>query len=262
VLKSAVTGQRYISALPHKLTAFMVRADLSARVFVWGVWLIMMIADLYILTKLGRVFPLNEDWWLVAPMTGNEPNLFQWYWVQNSEHSIPFPRLILIALLTISHGDYRAGMLFNIGILGALAGSVRGRVFSDRSASHRECRKSLMVLAAHTGRADCPHMRHAVGSRQKPGLQDAHQRDHWGNDLSIAAPERISCPPVCARAIAMVRLLGSAGLAYHDNSGTATLDWQLLDRLGYPQPGLHGPIFSPLYTTFLASSRSNYHPGA
>jgi hypothetical protein len=97
------------------------QSDRGAKAFVWSVWLIMLIADLFILIKDGRIFPLNEDWWLVPPLTGHEPDIVSWLWKQNSEHRIPFPRLILLALLNATHGDFRAGMLFNIIIVAGLA---------------------------------------------------------------------------------------------------------------------------------------------
>lgn len=87
----------------------------------WSVFVIMMLADLFVLVHSARIFPLNEDWWLVPVLTGHEPSVTSWLWVQNSEHRIPFPRIILLALLKLGHGDVRAGMLFNIAIVGALA---------------------------------------------------------------------------------------------------------------------------------------------
>jgi hypothetical protein len=97
------------------------RSDRAARAFVWSVWLAMVLAAFFILFKYARNVPFSEDWLLVPPLTGNEPDLFGWLWAQNNEHRIPFPRLILLGLLKISHGDFRAGMLFNIIILGTLA---------------------------------------------------------------------------------------------------------------------------------------------
>ena len=97
------------------------RSDYPARLFVWSVLVIMIVADLFILVHSARMFPFNEDWWLVPVLTGHESNLAEWLWVQNSEHRIPFPRLILLGLLKAGHGDVRVGMLFNIAILGALA---------------------------------------------------------------------------------------------------------------------------------------------
>lgn len=62
------------------------QSDHAAKLFVWGTLLVMMIANFYILADAGRVFPLYEDWWLVPPLTGNEPNLAACFWIQNSEH--------------------------------------------------------------------------------------------------------------------------------------------------------------------------------
>ena len=116
------------------------RSDRAAGFFVWSVFCIMILADLFILVHSARIYPLNEDWWLVPVLTGHEPSVASWLWVQNSEHRIPFPRLILLALLEIGHGDVRAGMLFNIVVVGALvfamirvARTVRGgrTIFAD-----------------------------------------------------------------------------------------------------------------------------------
>jgi hypothetical protein len=124
-IKSNKTGHKkpIVHKPLHKGERFKiaVRSDQGAKVFVLGVLILMTIIDLVVLVKSGRIFPLNEDWWLVPPLTGNEPNIASWFWGKNSEHWIPFPRLILLALLKASGGDFRIGMLFNIIILASLA---------------------------------------------------------------------------------------------------------------------------------------------
>jgi hypothetical protein len=97
------------------------RSDRGARVFVWSVWLIMMLFALACIAKYGRNIPLAEDWQLVAPLTGHEPNLVSWLWSQNNEHRVPLPRLILLVLLKVTNGDFRVGMFFNVITLGVLA---------------------------------------------------------------------------------------------------------------------------------------------
>ena len=97
------------------------RSDRGARAFVWSVWLVMLVVAFVFLFNFGLNVPSNEDWLLVPPLTGKEPNLLNWFWAQNNEHRTPFPRLILLTLLKISDGDFRVGMLFNIIILGALS---------------------------------------------------------------------------------------------------------------------------------------------
>jgi hypothetical protein len=101
-----------------------IRSDRSARAFVWSVWLVMLFVALVFLVEYGRNIPLSEDWFLVPPLTGNEPSLVNWLWSQNNEHRIPFPRLILLALLKVTHGDFRVGMLFNVVVLGVLASAM------------------------------------------------------------------------------------------------------------------------------------------
>jgi len=85
------------------------------------VWLIMTLVAFSCLVKYGRNIPITEDWLLVPPLTGNEPNLMKWLWAQNNEHRIPFPRLVLLVLLKIAKGDFRVGMLLNITALSALS---------------------------------------------------------------------------------------------------------------------------------------------
>lgn len=98
-----------------------INSDRGARVFVWSVWLVMMFVALACISKYGRNIPLAEDWLLVAPLTGNEPDLLGWLWVQNNEHRVPLPRLILLGLLKVANGDFRIGMFFNAITLGVLA---------------------------------------------------------------------------------------------------------------------------------------------
>ena len=108
----------------------------SITAFVWAVWLSLLILDLVVLVRFGRNIPLTEDWWLVPPLTGNEPDLLSWLWAQNNEHRIPFPRLILLGLLKLTGGDWRIGMLFNIILLAGLAAAfivVARRLRSGRS---------------------------------------------------------------------------------------------------------------------------------
>ncbi|MCO5195855.1 MAG: hypothetical protein M9930_21565 [Anaerolineae bacterium] len=103
---------------------------------VWGVWAIMLLTALMLFLRFGRNIPLAEDWQLVAPFTGNEPNFWQWLWSQNNEHRVPLPRLIMLALLAISHGDFRSGMLFNIATLALLAAAMMLAARRIRGYSH------------------------------------------------------------------------------------------------------------------------------
>ncbi|MEM7716653.1 MAG: hypothetical protein AAF349_24350, partial [Cyanobacteria bacterium P01_A01_bin.68] len=91
-----------------------------SRIFVWGVWLLMLIIAFTCVIKYGKNIPLAEDWNLVAPLTGNDPDLLGGLWVQNNEHRVPLPRLIFLILLKLT-SDFRVGMFFNVIILGTMA---------------------------------------------------------------------------------------------------------------------------------------------
>lgn len=100
------------------------RAERSIVLFVWGTWAGMFLVALAAVVIYGRNIPFAEDWFLVPPLTGNEPSLFAWIGTQNSEHLVPLPKAILLLLLTLSGGDFRVGMVYNTLLLGTLAGGM------------------------------------------------------------------------------------------------------------------------------------------
>jgi hypothetical protein len=102
------------------LKAAPILSDRITTGIVWGVGLVMILVDFVCIALYGWNIPLAEDWLLVAPLTGNEPDLLQWLWAQNNEHRIPLPRLIMLGLLNLTNGDFRAGMVFNVVIMGLL----------------------------------------------------------------------------------------------------------------------------------------------
>jgi hypothetical protein len=98
-----------------------VKSNSIERFLVWGIWVSMFIFSIYCITKYGKNIPLAEDWLLVAPLTGNEPDMVDWLWAQNNEHRVPIPKLIFLVLLKLTNGDFRAGMYFNAIILGGIS---------------------------------------------------------------------------------------------------------------------------------------------
>jgi hypothetical protein len=96
--------------------------------FVWGTLAIMTAIALGCIVRYGRNIPLAEDWLLVPPMTGHEPNLASWLWAQNNEHRLPLPRLILLGVLGLTR-DFRAGMVLNVL---SLAGLSAAMIFTAR----------------------------------------------------------------------------------------------------------------------------------
>lgn len=96
----------------------------AARWFVWAVWAGMVAIALWHFAHYARNLPLAEDWDLVAPLTGHQPDLGRWFWSQNNEHRLPLPRLMMLGLLKASGGDFRAGMLFSIIAVAGLAAAM------------------------------------------------------------------------------------------------------------------------------------------
>ncbi len=91
---------------------------------VWGIWLVMTCVVLVFIGLTGHDVPYHEDWVMVRPLTGHGSHFQSWLWAQNNEHRNPVPRLILLGLLRLTHGDFRAGMVFNALTLSAAAAAM------------------------------------------------------------------------------------------------------------------------------------------
>lgn len=89
-------------------------------------WLVVLVTATLVLINLvhlaryARDIPLAEDWLMVPALVGEEPSLAGWLWSQNNEHRLPLPRLVHLGLLELTAGDFRAGMVANILVLGGL----------------------------------------------------------------------------------------------------------------------------------------------
>ncbi len=95
--------------------------DRRPRIFVWTVWAAMLLVALACAGAYGRNVPLSEDWTLVPALTNHEPDFIEWLWSQNNEHRVPLPRLLLLGLLKVTGGDFRAGMVASVVLLAGLA---------------------------------------------------------------------------------------------------------------------------------------------
>lgn len=112
----------------------------ASAAFVWVVWAATLASILIAIARDGRNIPFEEDWLMVAPMLGQEPDVPRWLWSQNSEHRLPLPRLVNLVLLRAS-GDFRSTMVFNVLALALVAaamivaaGSLRGGLTSPADA--------------------------------------------------------------------------------------------------------------------------------
>jgi hypothetical protein len=87
---------------------------------VWGLWAGMLGSVLERIARYGRNVPLAEDWLMLRPLSGREPDFWAWVWAQNNEHRLPLPKLIYLGLLEVVP-DFRVGMVFDTLVVGALA---------------------------------------------------------------------------------------------------------------------------------------------
>jgi hypothetical protein len=125
----------------------------SAARMVWAVWAAALVLVLAAIIRYGRNVPFEEDWLMVPAMTGHEADLPGWLWSQNSEHRLPLPRLVNLALLR-STGDFRATMLFNALALAAVAAALIGAARRIRGGRLTPADAFFPLLLLHLGNWD------------------------------------------------------------------------------------------------------------
>lgn len=100
------------------------QTDYSQGLFVWLIVAAMATFMLACIAMSGRNIPLAEDWLLVPAYYGVEPDLGQWLWAQNNEHRVPLPKLLLLGLLHLTSGDFRAGMVASVAVTAAASSAL------------------------------------------------------------------------------------------------------------------------------------------
>jgi hypothetical protein len=126
-------------------------ADKLSAPFVFTLYGLMVLAAFLCVFRYGRNIPLAEDWLLVAPLTGYEPDMPGWLWQQNNEHRIPFPKLVMFGLIKLSNGNFKAGMYMNVLLLGSLALGVLLLLRKMRGGRTKYADAFFPVLLLHIG---------------------------------------------------------------------------------------------------------------
>lgn len=191
---------------------------LRPTVVVWLVWLATLTSILWFIARDGRNVPFEEDWLMVAAMTGHEPDLPRWLWSQNSEHRLPLPRLVNVTLLRAT-GDFRSTMVFDTLALGAVAAG--------------------MILVARALR----HGRTSVADAFFPLL--LLQLGNWDN-LVWAWQIQFVLPTVLACGLLLLIVARPA----IDTPGAAVMGALML--IGLPLSGANGLIFAPPLAVWFA----------
>ena len=189
-----------------------------AAAFVWLVWAVTLATLLVSIARDGRNIPFEEDWLMVAPMTGHEPDLPRWLWSQNSEHRLPLPRLINLALLRAT-GDFRSTMVFNALSLGAVAAGMILVARALRGGRTSMADAFFPLLFLHLGNWD-----NLV----------------WGWQIQFVLPTALACAlllVIVARPVLPTRW-GATGAA--------------LAVIGLPLSGANGLVFTPTLAAWLS----------
>lgn len=100
------------------------RRPSAGSLFAWSVWALTTVAALWLVAHYGRNVPQWDDWEMAPVLAGAQPVTPSWLWSQHNEHRIPLPRLLLLSLVRVSGNDFRAGMVFNVLALAALAAAL------------------------------------------------------------------------------------------------------------------------------------------
>ena len=185
---------------------------------VWLVWALTLGSILVAIARDGRNIPFEEDWLMVAAMTGHEPDLPRWLWSQNSEHRLPLPRLVNLVLLRAT-GDFRSTMVFDTLALGAVAAAMIlvARALRDGRTSLADAFFPLLLL----------------------------QLGNWDN-LVWGWQIQFVLPTVLACALLLVIV---ARPTLPARSGTAVA---ALALIGLPLSGANGLVFTPTLAAWLA----------
>ena len=186
---------------------------------VWGIWGAMVLVAYGCVLRFARDVPLAEDWLLVRPLTGHEPDRLRWLWEQSNEHRIPLPKTLLLTLLLATGGDFRSGMVLNVAVVAATA--------------------ALMIVVA----------RHIRGGRTR--LTDGFfpllllHLGHWENLLwSWQLTQVLPSMLACALLLSLARFPDLATAAGASAAGASLL---LL-----PLCGANGLVFVPVIAAWLA----------
>ena len=122
--------------------------------FVWSVWLLLLAADLWALSGTSRNVPIGEDWFVVSAFTGNQPDFSSWLWSQNNEHRVPLPRLIMVAMLRLTHGELRSVQVLNILLIAAVAAAFIRKAVSLRDGRYAFSDALFPLVALHFGHSE------------------------------------------------------------------------------------------------------------
>jgi hypothetical protein len=102
------------------------RAAISTKtlIFVGAVWAAMALSALWFAWACGSEYPFFDDFDLIPHLTGYKPVTVSWLWSQHEEHRLFLARLLMLACLKLSGGDFRATCVLNVAMMATLSGGM------------------------------------------------------------------------------------------------------------------------------------------
>ncbi len=162
----------------------------GASLFVWGVWILMMLAALLFVVRYGANLPMWDEWAIIPAVTGGKPITAQFLWEQHNEHRIPLPKIILVLLSRLTRCDYRAGMYLNVFVLGAVASAmVRAAKSLRGSTSYTD---ALFPLALSASGASPKFLVRLPGRLRRVSVPYEHLASHHPRSSFRVKPAKLS----------------------------------------------------------------------
>ena len=97
------------------------RTPRASSLVPWAVWAVALVLDVGYVLRYGPNLPYEDEFGQLWQLVGEEPVTLEWLLWPVSEHRIPLSRLAWLGVLRAADYDFRAGMLFNVLLLGGLA---------------------------------------------------------------------------------------------------------------------------------------------
>ncbi len=95
-------------------------------VFSWSIWLACTVWMAQTALLQGARFPWSDEWNLVPYLAHARPVTLQWLWAQHVDHRIPAVKLVYVVLYRMFPGDFRAPILFDVGLMALSAAALIG----------------------------------------------------------------------------------------------------------------------------------------
>src|SRR5215470_16019209 len=89
-------------------------SDSFARIFVWGISLAMLVADLAFVVHFSHSIPFQDDFEYTSFFTEQERPTLSWLWARHAEHRVPLAKLAWLGVLKVSGYDFRVGNVLTV----------------------------------------------------------------------------------------------------------------------------------------------------